>query len=210
MKTNSSQRSLVDERPREAGVGIVELMIAVVIMGVVGGMVVSGLTSGLRTSVRAQERVEALTDLETSLHRVAREIRGSCPVIAAAPDDITVATYRQGQEFRTRFWVPAVGRELRSARLTFNTATNAWEPQPHRVLATGITNQESPVLASFTYLVRDETDGSRLIATSPVGLPVSLLHAVEVTLRLQLKDGDTIVRSTLVDLRNGGSPCPPV
>lgn len=193
----------------EDGVGIAELMIAVLIMGVVGAMVVSGLVSGLRTSSAAQARVESLTELETSLQRVARDVRGSCPVVAAAANDITVATYRQGLENRTRYWVSGADSELRTQRLTYDATAGSWVPGPEHMLASGITNVQSPAVATFEYLVRDPADGSRLTTVSPVDLPLTLVHAVELTLRLESADGDEIVRSTLVDLRNGGSPCPP-
>lgn len=193
----------------EDGVGIAELMIAVLIMGVVGAIVVSGLTSGLRTSSAAQARVQSLTELETSLQRVARDVRGSCPVVAAAANDITVATYRQGSEIRTRYWIAGPDRELRTQTLSYDTTSAAWVPGPEHVLANGITNMQPTPIAAFQYLVRDPTDGSRLTTVSPVDLPLTLVHAIELTLRVELADRDQIVRSTLVDLRNGGSPCPP-
>lgn len=186
-----------------------ELMVAVLIMGIVGAIVVSSLISGLQSSSAAQARVQSLTELETSLQRVARDVRGSCPLIAASANDITVAAYHQGFENRTRYWVSAGDEQLRTQQLTYDAGLATWVGGPERVLAGGITNLQSTPIATFEYLVRDETDGSRLVPASPVDLPLTLVHAVELSLRLELPDEDEIIRSTLVDLRNGGSPCPP-
>ncbi|MCW2671718.1 MAG: prepilin-type N-terminal cleavage/methylation protein [Frankiales bacterium] len=63
------------ERLGDAGVTLVELLVAMVLMGVVGGLVVTAFASSARSQVRLSDETQGLTDLQTVIERLGRDLR---------------------------------------------------------------------------------------------------------------------------------------
>jgi type II secretory pathway pseudopilin PulG len=83
----------------DAGVTVIELMVVIVLMGVIGGAVTNSVVGGMRTSRVLQERTEALSQLEITAGRMARQLRAAAPVEAVtvgANEAIQVRTFGQG------------------------------------------------------------------------------------------------------------------
>jgi prepilin-type N-terminal cleavage/methylation domain-containing protein len=96
----------------QRGFSLVELLVAMVLLGIVGGIVTQSIVSGLNASRRAQERVYALNDLTKGLERIGRELRIADPLdlshITNITDiDSTIATFvhRDGKVFRYQYYL---------------------------------------------------------------------------------------------------------
>ncbi len=88
------------ERPapagREAGISLVEVLVASVLLMVALGIALSSLDSQTRTSSYAQQRSEALDDLRFMATTFARDVRSSTGATAATASDLTLRTYTGG------------------------------------------------------------------------------------------------------------------
>lgn len=109
----------------DAGATLVELLVVMLLVGVVGGIALSGTVMGMDSSRHAQERVDALTDTQTMVERVSREVRASARLndLDASLADLDVIR----DDMRIRFVYEAVGDELIQQREEFHSAA-ALEP----------------------------------------------------------------------------------
>lgn len=67
----------------DSGFTVVELLVAVILTGVIGSVMVTGVVRSLQVTQEATDRVDALTEMQRAAERMARDIRGADPVIAA-------------------------------------------------------------------------------------------------------------------------------
>lgn len=199
---------------QEAGIGLVELMIVILILGVVGGITVTGLVQGMQTSNRIDARVETSTELQRAAERVARDLRRGvwtdiavlplppeptgCTYVSLDPDTLTLIVFDGPDRYRHVYthagdalsldidqWVGGGWADV-SATEVVDDLRNA---------ATG-----TPL---FTYLDRDggELDGTQASDHADVrNFRLTLVGAV--------REQPPMTLTTTVAARNGGLPCP--
>jgi type II secretory pathway pseudopilin PulG len=73
-----------DARAEDAGVGLVELLVAVVIMGLVGGSIVSVAVASFRTERTVVEARAAMDEARLAVERLRRDIRESRRVLVGS------------------------------------------------------------------------------------------------------------------------------
>lgn len=74
-------------RPGEAGVTLVELLVAMLLLGVVGGVVTSAIVSAMSASQTTTARIQAVQELEIGLQRVTRDLRAADPLVLSGGGD---------------------------------------------------------------------------------------------------------------------------
>jgi type II secretory pathway pseudopilin PulG len=62
-------------RRDDAGVTLVELLVSMILMGVVGALVVAAASSSARSEVRLSDETQGLTDIQTVVERLGRDLR---------------------------------------------------------------------------------------------------------------------------------------
>lgn len=77
--------------PDDRGLTLIELLVAMTVLGVVGMLVVVGMEQASRSYVRADDETQGLADAKTVMDRVARDIRESRGVIC--PQEPTAQNY---------------------------------------------------------------------------------------------------------------------
>jgi len=86
----------------EQGFTLVELLVALVILGVVGGMVMTAVVTSLQAASATTSRVIALDELQTAMQRVSRDLRAAELFIitesTAVDREVTVVVFRNGEE----------------------------------------------------------------------------------------------------------------
>jgi type II secretory pathway pseudopilin PulG len=82
--------------PSEAGISVIEVVVASALLLAALAIALSGLDSQTRQSVYAQQRSEALDDLRLMSTVFAKDVRASAGATAASPSDITIKTYSGG------------------------------------------------------------------------------------------------------------------
>ncbi len=80
----------------EAGMSLVEVLVASVLLMVALGIALSSLDSQTRTSSYAQQRSEALDDLRFMATTFAKDVRASTGATAATASDLTLRSYTGG------------------------------------------------------------------------------------------------------------------
>lgn len=191
-------------RSTDDGFTMVELLVIMAILGVVGAVTVAGITSGLRTTSYAQARVETLTETQTAIERISREIRAGDPVREVTDQTLILDVCRDGELLHYRYTVESVGDqwELVQQRWDFarDCPTPDWDPvesDAHQT-STRTLVRDLTDAAVFTALDRDDAE---LAGTATENAD----DAYRVALRLQreVQDGrDPIEAETTVTLRN--------
>lgn len=179
----------------EKGVGLVELLVVLVVMSVVGGIVLSSIVTGMRTTTRAQDRIDALTELETGVQRLARELRAACQVNTFDGDDVSVNIVRGGEVHRYRY---VLGSVLGGGA----TSDVLYEVHAVRDPSTG-----SFVAAGTRPFLRDLDNATVFAYQDPNGDPPEVatqVSSTRLTLIRRLPDQNPIEVSTRVHLRNSG------
>jgi prepilin-type N-terminal cleavage/methylation domain-containing protein len=149
----------------QRGFTVVELLVAVLLLGIVGTVVTSAVVTGLRTSRVTTERTMALHDLEIALQRVGRELRMADPLYLTDGTDygtVVGAEVVQGRAVHVVRFAVQDGDDgvQRLVQDTTSFDLDAWvsgttdeDAQPtSRVLVTAIDNGTAPV---FTYFDRE-------------------------------------------------------
>ena len=81
---------------REAGISLVEVLVASALLMVALGIALSSLDSQTRTASYSQQRSESLDDLRFMATTFARDVRASTGATAATASDLTIRTYTGG------------------------------------------------------------------------------------------------------------------
>lgn len=198
----------------EAGIGLVELMIVILIMGVVGGITVTSLVQGMQTSNRVDARIETSTELQRATERVARDLRrgvwtdisvlplpavpAGCTYVSLDPDALTLIVFDGTDRFRHAYTHAGDALTLDIDEWVGGT----WTDVSVTEVVTDLRNDATgtPV---FTYLDRDggELDGTQASDFADVrNFRLTLVGAV--------REQPPMTISTTVAARNGGLPCP--
>lgn len=182
----------------EDGMTLVELLVVFVVLGIVGTVVLSGVVTSMRTTTRAQDRIDALTELEKGVERIARELRATCQIAAFEPNDVSVNVVRDGDVHRYRYVLGSV--------LGGSESDALYEVHSVRDPSTG-----NFVTQGTRLFVRDLEDSTPFAYLDPNGSPAGVATDVsmaEITLRRHLPDQSPIEVHTGVHLRNhGGFTC---
>lgn len=219
-------------RPRdgEAGMTLVELLVAILILGIVGAMVLTSVVQATRTSADATTRTNALTDLERGIERIGREVRvadplvidpdGVCNTLAAGDgarcqDEVLsrrldAVVFRDSTEITYEYYLVPSGtdaqlyedrtvRDLGGTVLSTATGQFITDIAPADLLA-----GEEPI---FQFVARDSSGELVAIDCDPLTVAECLdahatATAVRITLRKIVPDGDPLVVSTTVQIRN--------
>jgi prepilin-type N-terminal cleavage/methylation domain-containing protein len=179
----------------QGGFSLVELLVVMALMLVVGSIVVNGLVTGLRATERGQARVEALTELERSAERMARDLRFADPVETASPTQMIINVLRD------------TGGILERHRVTYTvsagiiTETRAVYSPPSAAVPTTTTTTTTiedldPAETVFEFA---RADGQPWV---PGTDPVTHLAEIKLDLARQLPDQDPIAVETSVFVRN--------
>lgn len=191
-------------RSADSGFALVELLVVMVILGVVGAVTVAGVTSGLRTTSYAQARVETLTEAQTALERISREIRAGNPVREIADQTLTLDVCRDDELRHYRYTVEPVGDqwELVQQRWDFIRDCPApdWDPVEADADRTSTRTLVRDLTDSVVFTALDR-DGAELAGTAAENAE----DAYRVVLRLQRQvqaDREPIEAETTVTLRN--------
>ena len=117
----------------ESGFSLVELLVAMVLMGIVGVMLLGAVIQGNRSTARAQERSEAITDLQLVMERLSRELRAADPITLGQGAAVEMDIVRDGQTRHLRY-------ALTGGALVETRGSGA--AAPTTVLATQVTSFE--------------------------------------------------------------------
>lgn len=179
------------ERLREEqGFSLLELLVAMVVLTVVSTLITTGVMAAQRSVRDGEERRVALSELQSSLIRVARELRAA----DASPDVLTVA-----QPYQVETEVERVGARMRY-RFTVDTATS-------RLLA--VEENLDAGTAPATTVLAEDVDWSvepafvYLDATGAPAASMAEIRTVRVVLVREVPIRDVRVE-TLIRLRNAG------
>lgn len=163
----------------EAGVTLVELLVAITLSSIIMAVVAGTVVSALRTQHRQTTQVAALNDAKLAFERVTRDIRGADPLQDAAPDRIRLDVRLVDDTVRTVTYERASGA-------TNLTATEA---------ATGARTLVGNLVPGQQLFLFHLADGSTV--TGAPGL--DLRSVMSITVRLQVEpDG----AGRVVDLTN--------
>jgi prepilin-type N-terminal cleavage/methylation domain-containing protein len=209
-----SRRCRQRDASTDAGVSLVELLVVIMILGVLGGSVTTSLVGGMRTSRVLQERTEALSQLELTAGRAARQLRAAAPVLQVAPapnETVQVRTFSQGTCTRYTY-------RVQGTRLLQYTETMSPAPAPDGAFpnANACTSPSSTTLPPpsvtpsvlinglapgqvFTY--RRASDNAIMTAAAAASNPRGI-GTITMTLRRQVRDGGTVEVETRILLRN--------
>lgn len=69
------------DRDDEDGFSLVEVMVAVLILGIIGAVVLTSVVQAMQRTASATNRTNALTDIERGLERISRQIRTADPLV---------------------------------------------------------------------------------------------------------------------------------
>jgi type II secretory pathway pseudopilin PulG len=202
----------------ESGIGLVELLVVILIMGVVGGMTVTSLVQGMRTSSRVDARIQTSTDLQRAAERVARDLRrgvwtdismvtppaepDGCTYVSLEPDDLTLIVFDGSDRYRHVYTHASGALSLDIDQWV----AGAWADVSDQVVIDGLNNATAATpVPVFSFLDRDGVD---LLDDGLDASDRSSVRNFRLTLVGTVTDQPDITLSTTVAARNGGLTCP--
>lgn len=193
-------------RPRH-GFSLVEILVALVIMGVVSGAIFQLLNTSQRLSRAQTEQVSLQSNVRTGAMLVPAELREINTVVGGtvAQNDILVAganavTYRAMRGLGMVCQAPAVNNQIRLRRSTYSGSRDpvvtdsiyvflendpdrenddAWIPVRITAVATG---NVCPLLAGSQAGITLTTEANAAIIGLPIGTPIRLYEVMELSL----------------------------
>ena len=178
---------LVDRFRRDDGVTLIELLVVLVLLGVVGGVVMTAIVTAMDSSRQTAARSHALTEIETALQRVARDLR-------AAQDIIITDSPRDSIEVNIVRGVDEFGEPLAFTVSYLVDGESLIREDTEQTLVTFIDN-DLAVEPLFAYYDRTGEE----LACSPGVCPVD--H-IEITIVRGIEGRTPVVASTSVAVRN--------
>lgn len=194
----------------EAGVSLVEMLVAITLFAIVGTIVTNGLVRGMQATRQTQARVTALADLQKGTERMGRELRAGVPVEVTGGlggFTATVDIQRQNRRYRHLYQVVdagtgAGGQPVGRLDVTVSVFDPPSSTTPASVTTTtllrDLVNRPSdPSTAPFVYYRR----GSTAPQAAPA-LPFATIDRVEVALRRRLPEQSPIALRSAITIRN--------
>jgi prepilin-type N-terminal cleavage/methylation domain-containing protein len=177
------------------GFTLVELLVVMALLLIVGSVVVNGLVSGLRATERGQARVEALTDLERAVERMARDLRFADPVDAASPTQVIVNVLRDagGTRERHRITYAVSPGSITETRAVYDPPSAA---TPTSTITRPVIDNLDPAVTVFEFA---EADGQLWV---PGTDSVDDIAEIRIDLARELREQEPIAVETSVFVRN--------
>jgi len=189
------------ERGEDSGYSLVELLVAVFMVGIVGSVVSAGVVTSMKTTRQDQARATSSAQLRTAIDRLSRDLRASDPLRMATASTLMMDEDRSGKCKRTYYRL--AGTSLDYVRLTYDSlsickANAASATTPTSGWAVLVKNVDT-ANSSFTYY-NDNVSSSPL---TPTGLALSTITRVGVSIvAKQSENRASVTLSSIVDLRN--------
>ena len=182
----------------EAGVGMVELFIVMLLTSVIGATLLNGMVSSFRHQRQQVDYVQTLNTMKLAFERTTMELRAADPLVAASAESVTVRVRRGPETART---CQDVQFALTPAGATSNLTTQNPVGSAARTVAAGF-RPVTAGLPTFRYL-----DKNQAVLSAPVA--VANVRYIEINLRATLTDpANPIAFRDRIFLRNrGGRGC---
>ena len=182
----------------EAGVGMVELFIVMILTSVIGATLLNGMVSSFRHQRQQVDYVQTLNTMKLGFERVTMELRGADPLVAASAESVTVRIRRGPETSRTC-------QDVQFALTPAGTTSNLTTQNPVGSTARTVADGFLPATAgtpTFRYL-----DENQAVVSAPIA--VANVRYIEINLRANLEDAaNPIVFQDRIFLRNrGGRGC---
>jgi Tfp pilus assembly protein PilE len=198
---------------KDRGVTAVELMIVVILMGIIGSAMTNSIVGNLRASRVLQERTEALSQLELTAGRVARQLRAAAPVqtVATGPNEaVQVRTFSRGT--CTRYTYRVEGTRLMQYQQGLSPAPSPEGSIPNPSACVTPAVALPPAAVTPTVLINGlggsplfeyrRADGS-VMNFAAVPRPLERdIASIRMTLSRTIRDGGTVQVTTDIVLRN--------
>lgn len=202
--------SRLRRRPGDAGFTLAEMTVVLALLSIVGLIAFRGLVSAYRTTTYVQNEVDASTELQRTVERIAREIRVADPLEAGVTgSQLQLRVIREG--VCSRHYYRVVSGQL--VQYTQTPLTPAPAPigsptLPNRctTAATAVSGLPMTVhvagLTSGTQVFRFFDAAGTELTLPSAGATIDLIAQVQVTLRRAAGNGRLVSVSTRVDIRN--------
>lgn len=170
---------------QEAGLSLVELLVAMVLTAIIGSTVLAIITTSLRTARFASDTRSTLDETRVAVERVARELRGARRV------------YTTSSGTTLSFWTDADfdGLQDTSEQLTYSLVTTGGQTQLQR--STAVTASTPRVIArglspaaAFTYDVAPPATRVVTITFTATGTPAGGASPLASTAGVRLRNVD--------------------
>jgi prepilin-type N-terminal cleavage/methylation domain-containing protein len=205
---------VIDDRRRDRGFTLTELLVVITITGILGSIIVAVVTMGLHQQTQAQDRSDAMAQARTAIQRLDRDIRSSDPLKTATDTSIDLCEVQPSTVEDVTYSVVTVGSTVELVADTGNVS-NCFATPASTTRAVLLKN----LVATTTYPVFNyspvtgytaPSDGSVSTlnclrsGTSPAAYDPSCIGTVTVSLRVQPRSLTSPVQLTDngTDLRN--------
>lgn len=182
---------------REDGFTLVELLVAMLIMGLVGAVVTASLVRGFETQQQVEARLDTHAELQRASARMSQQLRGACPVESLGPWDASVVVFRDGDRLRYTYAHPTGSDAVTVDQDRWDAGTSAWVDVQAGTVVDGLDNRTGTAVPVFRWL-----DADGVATTVP-----SEVNSILLSLRRTAGD-DTVLIEHEVHVRNRGVPCP--
>jgi Tfp pilus assembly protein PilX len=201
------------EQDRQAGVGLADLLVSVMLMGLLLTMCVTAVIAASRTTKQVQERTVALAELEQAVQRTARHLRASMQLYSADATSFTSREVRNGTTWVVTIDTPTTTGGARQLRYQgWTCATPCTSPPTGAPTETAIWVRDLRVPTGphtggswFRYSVQS---GSTVTPSTPAPTAAQrpLVFSADIALASPSRPGGPLLESTtVVALRNATS-----
>jgi prepilin-type N-terminal cleavage/methylation domain-containing protein len=156
---------------RDEGFTLIEMLIVIVLVGILGAIVTTAIADSMKTTRQDYNREFSVTQLQTALERISRDLRVADPAQKAAAQDVVVDVYRNAKCVRTEYKVSGTNLvweswTFGSTCATYPSTTGATDTGA-RVLVPNINTASSGSSGTYFSFFNDQGTGGSSTAPSP-------------------------------------------